>query len=196
MARRPDRGAAGSSFQGDQGRTQPTSTEEEIARRGELWRHGHAPMQLIAVGLHAQECLCIHGGAPYWRRSARRQPGRPRGRPTCNRGLGVIHTSAQRADLADPTGPPPTPTPSKGSVAAGRLRPPCSTPSRSSSGWSSSTTSWAWRPSSRSPRPVNRAACGTAPGTLVDFSVPCALADHHVARQRRSVEQPLRRGFD
>ena len=37
--------------------------EEEVPRRRQLGCDDHAPVQIVAVGLHAQEGPCVHGAA-------------------------------------------------------------------------------------------------------------------------------------
>ena len=53
-------------------RSECATTKEEVARGRELLCDVHAPMQVVAVRLHAQECLCVHGAAPYRRRTGSR----------------------------------------------------------------------------------------------------------------------------
>ena len=68
LAGRPHRLASRRRLQRDEGRPEPASAEEEVPRCRQLPRDQHAPVQVVPVGLHAQEGPCVHGGAPYWRR--------------------------------------------------------------------------------------------------------------------------------
>ena len=69
----PDGRAPRCGLQRDEGRPEGAATEQEVPRCRELRRHAHAPVQFVAVGLHAQEGPCVHGAAPYRRWSSRRQ---------------------------------------------------------------------------------------------------------------------------
>ena len=55
-------------------RRRGTPTEEEVPRRRELRSHLHAPVQVVADGVHPEEGPCVHGAAPY-RRPPRRAGG-------------------------------------------------------------------------------------------------------------------------
>ena len=73
VPRGPDGRAPRCGLQRDERSPEGTAAEEEVSRCRELRRHAHAPVQVVAVGLHAQEGPCVHGAAPYRRWSSRRQ---------------------------------------------------------------------------------------------------------------------------
>ncbi len=63
----PDSRAPRCGLESHEGRPEGTTTEQEIARRRELRRHAHAPMQVVLFGFHPEEGPCVHGAAPYRR---------------------------------------------------------------------------------------------------------------------------------
>ena len=65
MTGRPHRGPSRGRLERDERGAEPAPAEEEVPRRRQLRRDLHAPVQVVAVGLHAEEGPCVHGAAPY-----------------------------------------------------------------------------------------------------------------------------------
>ena len=65
LAGRPHRGATRGRLERDQRGPEPAPAEQEVPGRRQLRHDRHAPVQVVAVGLHAEEGPCIHGAAPY-----------------------------------------------------------------------------------------------------------------------------------
>ena len=65
LAGRPHRRSARGSLERDQRGPEPAPPEQEVPGGRQLRHHRHAPMQVVAVRLHAEEGPCIHEGAPY-----------------------------------------------------------------------------------------------------------------------------------
>ena len=64
LRRRPDGGTTARRLERHQGRPERAPAEEEVPGRCHLGPHLHAPVQVVAFGLLADEGACVHGAAP------------------------------------------------------------------------------------------------------------------------------------